>query len=338
MGGQVYGEYITEYLRANGIHKELGVVVDDEYVGQNKNHMPLSEFIRNYAENAILIFGFYNYNIVKSKYKAYHGRIKYLYDFRIGHVGDRLLEWRKDCVEARLAEYEKTYDMLCDEKSRQIMQRYLRAAVNGEFEQLWEICYEPTAYFNKITEKLPIKVLVDCGAFNGDDIHDFVKLFHDYQKIYAIEPDAENIEQLQKRIAEEAIRNITVIPKGVYCETTVLSFVSNQGVASHMDENGDIKIPVISIDETIKESDENIFIKMDIEGSEMDALKGAANTIAKKHPCLAICVYHKEDDLITIPQYIDSLVEPGTYNYYLGFHGYGLAELVFYAVPKYMEK
>ena len=72
---------------------------------------------------------------------------------------------------------------------------------------------------------------------------------------------------------------------------------------------------------------------MDIEGAEMDALTGAKNTIINNHPCLTICVYHKEDDLIVIPQYINSLVGEGVYDYYLGFHGLNLAELVFYAIP-----
>ena len=65
----------------------------------------------------------------------------------------------------------------------------------------------------------------------------------------------------------------------------------------------------------------------------MDALEGNAKTIARKHLCLAVCVYHREDDLINIPRYIDSLVEPEMYDYYLRFHGLGLAELVFYAIP-----
>ncbi len=73
---------------------------------------------------------------------------------------------------------------------------------------------------------------------------------------------------------------------------------------------------------------------MDIEGSELDALHGAEKLIREYNPVMAICVYHKEEDLITIPQFINGLVGAGVYNYYLGFHGLDLAELVFYAVPK----
>ena len=54
--------------------------------------------------------------------------------------------------------------------------------------------------------------------------------------------------------------------------------------------------------------------------------------ISNISPSLAICAYHKIEDLITIPQYIESLVVPGTYNYYIGYQGTDLTELVFYAV------
>ena len=333
-GGQVYGQYVTEYLRANGIQDELKVVVDDIYLDKNKDYLPLSEYLEKYAEDSVMIFAFYDYRIVQSKYEMYKSKIKHLYDFRISHVGDNLLKWDRNGVILKIHDYEKTYEMLKDDKSKLTMQLYLRAAVNGEFKKLWTECYEEVAYFNDVTEKFSVDTLVDCGAFNGDDIHDFIKLFPDYRKIYAIEPDQENIAKLEKRIKEEKIQRISVIPKGVYQKSTTLSFSSQQGVASHIDERGEESVSVVAIDEVLQEHKDNILIKMDIEGSEMDALIGAAKTIEQKHPCLTICVYHKEDDLIKIPQYIDSLVGVDTYDYYLRFHGLGLAELVFYAVPR----
>jgi len=72
------------------------------------------------------------------------------------------------------------------------------------------------------------------------------------------------------------------------------------------------------------------FIKMDIEGSELEALKGAQNQIKVNKPKLAICVYHKETDLITIPQFILSL-NPD-YKLYLRHYGNFSTELVLYAL------
>jgi hypothetical protein len=72
------------------------------------------------------------------------------------------------------------------------------------------------------------------------------------------------------------------------------------------------------------------FIKMDIEGSELNALQGAQNTIRKYKPILAICVYHKKNDLLTIPAYIHSICPE--YKFYLRAHSKYSQELVLYAV------
>ena len=72
------------------------------------------------------------------------------------------------------------------------------------------------------------------------------------------------------------------------------------------------------------------FIKMDIEGSELEALKGAKNQIMNYSPRLAICVYHKREDLITIPQYIKKLVPE--YKLYLRAHFPYASELVIYGI------
>lgn len=63
----------------------------------------------------------------------------------------------------------------------------------------------------------------------------------------------------------------------------------------------------ISIDSFLK--NENItFIKMDIEGSELNALKGAEETIRKNKPKLAVCIYHRPEDITDIQDYLMELV------------------------------
>lgn len=68
---------------------------------------------------------------------------------------------------------------------------------------------------------------------------------------------------------------------------------------------------------------------MDIEGAELEALKGAAETIKKNRPRLAICLYHKDEDIVDIPQYVKELVPE--YKLYIRHYNVGLIDIVLYA-------
>lgn len=72
------------------------------------------------------------------------------------------------------------------------------------------------------------------------------------------------------------------------------------------------------------------FIKMDIEGAEMDALKGAEQTIRKYKPKLAISIYHEENDFWEIPLLIKSFVPE--YQFYVRHHSDNCSETILYAI------
>ena len=97
---------------------------------------------------------------------------------------------------------------------------------------------------------------------------------------------------------------------------------------SCVDEYGADEIKVVTIDGIVKEK--VTFIKMDIEGSELKALHGAEQKIKKYKPKLAICIYHKVEDIIDIPSYIHSLVPE--YKFYIRHYSFGQAETVLYAI------
>ena len=84
------------------------------------------------------------------------------------------------------------------------------------------------------------------------------------------------------------------------------------------------------IDEAVDTNNRVTFIKMDIEGSELEALKGAQQTIQRDRPKLAICIYHKPEDMTDIPLYIKSLVPE--YRLYVRHHSNRCSETVLYAV------
>ena len=114
-----------------------------------------------------------------------------------------------------------------------------------------------------------------------------------------------------------------------------LSYLDN-GNASRVGDEGKYPntVSTTSIDETVDKAGIHKvdFIKMDIEGAELSALMGAKNTIKKFKPNLAICVYHKKDDLIEIPKYIKS-INPG-YDLYFNYYTDIGWEAVIYAVNR----
>ena len=71
---------------------------------------------------------------------------------------------------------------------------------------------------------------------------------------------------------------------------------------------------------------------MDIEGAELEALQGGAKLIKKNHPKLAICVYHKPEDIYTIPQLL--LEYNPNYTFYLRHYSLWRSETVLYAIDK----
>jgi FkbM family methyltransferase len=178
------------------------------------------------------------------------------------------------------------------------------------------------------------EIFVDGGAFTGDT----AKIFFDkvkgvYKGYYGFEPDKKNAEQL--RIFLGSTKNATVLEKGLWSNDDVLSFDSGKDTGSTISDNGSVTISVTSLDNVFKDKPESefpTFIKMDIEGAEKQALIGAENIIKATHPKLAICVYHKVEDIYELPELIMSYFN-GYKLYLRHYNKCSLSETVLYAIP-----
>ena len=192
---------------------------------------------------------------------------------------------------------------------------------------------EGKIYFD---EDIPVKikngVFIDGGSFDGCDSKRFIDKYHG--KTICFEPDKSNIRRIDEKLEsyEGAYR---IIPKALWCGQEELSFLSEGDCGSkiEVETSGNDWVLASSID--IEAEKENIcMIKMDIEGAEMEALRGAENTIKREHPILAISIYHKPEDILSIPEYIMSTYDG--YRFYLRHYSFSWYDTVLYAVPKEM--
>ena len=175
------------------------------------------------------------------------------------------------------------------------------------------------------------EVFVDAGCLNFSTSLDFIKWCDgEYKKIVAFEPNP-----AQHPICIEnanGVKNAEIYQKGVWHENAELCFsvgVHPGGAKISLEDSNEMKISTVSIDNVLN-GEEATFIKMDVEGAELNALKGARETILRYKPKLAICVYHKPEDIWEIPSYILSL--NSSYKLYLRHYSLVTAETVLYAV------
>lgn len=233
--------------------------------------------------------------------------------------------YRYNDVKKNVVGFDWVYNKLADEKSKDTLISYLSQRISGDY-KCAENIFDPDHYFSKGIVKLDHEVFVDCGAFTGDTIQELLARDNP-KKIYAFEPDEQNFASLRNKYINDS--RVICLKKGAYSKHDVLSFAANNADASKITDFGDYKIEVDTIDNLVQ-CEKISFIKMDIEGAELDALKGAAQTIKENHPKLAISAYHKFEDLLTLPQFIYEL--NSDYRFYLRRHSHLTHELVLYAL------
>ena len=160
----------------------------------------------------------------------------------------------------------------------------------------------------------PGDVVIDCGA----NIGMFTKTALDSgaSLVVAVEPAPNTLECLRRNLAQEiAQKRVIVYPKGVWDHDDFLNLatddqnVGSNSVVIDLKRPKSVRVPLTTIDELVAELklDRVDFIKMDIEGAEKPALKGAHGTLNRFHPRMSISAEHLPDDTQAIPALVRNL-------------------------------
>lgn len=175
----------------------------------------------------------------------------------------------------------------------------------------------------------PNELFIDAGSFDGETILDFIDWSGgNYNKIVAMEPFKEMKEKIDRLCSEKHLKRVFVEEAAAWDQEEELFFTEDRA-GSRVETDGMIRICGKSID-SLKINDKVTFLKMDVEGSEWKALKGAKSTIQRDRPRLAVSLYHKPEDIVELPYYILELVPD--YKFYIRHYTSDLNETVLYAV------
>lgn len=229
-------------------------------------------------------------------------------------AGDGL--FTREFVEENIDKFNKVYELLADEKSRKSFENVVKFKISGKVDYLFEIYSEDDEIYENIFKFNENETILDLGAYDGDTVRKFYeKTNGKYNKIIALEPDKKNFLKLEKNTQD--IKDIQLVNAGAWNENTTLYFQKSAGRQSKVTENSTQTVEARTVDSF----EENFsFIKMDIEGSEKNALIGAEKTIRSLHPKLYICAYHRNEDLFELPLLIKSFDK--SYRFYFRQHKY----------------
>ena len=221
-----------------------------------------------------------------------------------------------------------------DEESRREYRRQLEWQLAEEYYPMpREHLARETYFAPDLVVPLPNEKLVDCGVCDGREIAEFIKLWDGkFDGVAAFEPDKRNYEMLSNnslKLPEEQRAKVTYYPYAVSDRKETVRFLTTGSAESAMSDQGE-ETQAVTLDETL-EGFHPTFIKMDIEGAEPKALRGAQRILKEDAPLLAICLYHDIVHQWELPLFIHE-VNPD-YKLYFRRYAQDCWETLCYAVP-----
>lgn len=229
--------------------------------------------------------------------------------------------------DAHNANFARVRSLLADSKSRELYDAILRYRRGGNVAD----CPVPSLDDEYAPNDLPRFAvplrLIDCGAFTGVAIHKLLKADYAIDSFVAFEPDAANFAILAAR--NFPVGRALCLPLGTWSTTTQLNFSSGGAMASRLSDDGDTMIQCVAVDDVLHGEPFNL-VKLDVEGAEIETLKGMQRIIREQRPNLLVSAYHTPGHLHEIAELIDDW-RLG-YRFHLRVHEHNSFGVVLYAL------
>jgi FkbM family methyltransferase len=252
---------------------------------------------------------------------------------------DQLLPYLQYAQPARILEntpqIRRLFGALADQESRRQFLSHLQFRLAADYECL-PARSEPAYFPPDLIGSFPKNItFVDCGAFDGDTIRNF--LAHqgdDFATILAFEPDIQNHARLDafvRSLSPELSSRIWIYRGAVGDHRGSIAFNQTGDMSAAISPDAAEKADLFKLDDLVPKSAAPVYLKLDVEGFEMEALQGAKALLSSGRATLAVSIYHRPEDLWEIPLHLHDFGLG--YRLYLRTEGLDGMDLVCYALP-----
>lgn len=341
-GAGPLGGMTLSHMRRIGISPVALVDGKKERWGELLEGIPIiapAEAVRHYGKTGRFVVTIYNGSTVRSELRT--AGCDY-----VSHFADFYFEHRDECLPfcglvERSVVLDAWHDVVAaaniwdDDSSRREYRAQISWRLRIPNPELLahdpaDHCYFPPGIF-EFSEN---ETLLDCGAFDGDSLRHYLsrKPPGTRPNIVAFEPDSKSFSRLTsyaETLKKDRIADIRLEPFAVAGHSGTIGFTALGSVRSGVAVENIETVPCVAIDDLALAP---TLIKMDVEGYELQALQGAAVSLKRHRPVLAISLYHHAADLWTIPLFIKSLVPD--YRLFLRRYAEDCWEQILYAVPE----
>lgn len=314
--------------RARGF-EFAGKLVNRQFFSPNQGMECLETLLEAERSKINIVVGFRGYKA--SLLEKWRSKIEIIIDLDC-FVGNYALDpnvMTYSWVSENQNKLQAVYEELADDYSKEVFSAYINQKISMDYKYLRRVKTEPQYFEKGIMPLSEDEIFVDCGAYNGDSALAFINAIREagilnYKKIISFEPDPYNFVQMCNR----KIPNHICINKGTSDHQDKYKFAI-MGTSSGISDLGEVTIETDTLDNMIAEK--VTLVKMDIEGAELASLRGAQDMIKRDKPKLAICIYHRKEDLWEIQNFLRELVPQ--YRFYVRAYEETARELVLYAIP-----
>ena len=257
-----------------------------------------------------------------------------LYESFGAELGPRFWLAERAFYAAHRGDIETVAEIWADSSSRELYRSLLRFRTQWDSSTLPHPLPGPQYFPPDVPNTVGPMRFVDCGAFVGDTLAAIAGLGAAVEEVYAFEPDISNFARLSRYASEfssTTSARVSLWPCAVAAGSGVRAFRADGAEAGHLTLDGEHPVTAVALDDALPAAMVTD-LKMDIEGAELEALRGAEALIRRAQPRLAICVYHRAEHLWEIPLFVRGLGLP--YDLFLRSHGHFGFDVVMYAVPR----